>query len=114
MWALHLLRDPQREFLASVFLYLELVPKAIFHKRQLEQRFYEAYFARTEWCRDTEAITTLAIAECQDRGLGAIDGLHTAAAHLLRADELVTTESPRKSIHRSHLVQVTCLFPLAG
>jgi hypothetical protein len=39
-----------------------------------------------------------------------MDALHLAAAHLLKADELITTEKPGKSIHRSSLVKVVYLF----
>ena len=52
----------------------------------------------------------LARVECETRGLGAMDALHTAAAHLLDADEFLTTERPRKAIHRSALVKVVYLF----
>ena len=42
--ALELLKDPNREFVASPFLKLEVLPKAIFNQRTLEVEFYEAYF----------------------------------------------------------------------
>jgi hypothetical protein len=43
-------------------------------------------------------------------GLGAMDALHLAAAHLSHADEFVTTEKPDKAIYRSSLVNVVYLF----
>ena len=39
-----------------------------------------------------------------------MDSLHIAAAHLLGADEFVTTEKPGKSIYRTSLVKVIYLF----
>jgi len=39
-----------------------------------------------------------------------MDSLHIAAAHLLDAEEFITTEKPEKSIHRSSLVKVVYLF----
>jgi hypothetical protein len=39
-----------------------------------------------------------------------MDSLHLAAAHLLKADEFITTEKPGKSIHRSSLVKIVYLF----
>ena len=39
-----------------------------------------------------------------------MDSLHFANAHLLKADEFITTEKPNKSIHRSSHVTVVCLF----
>ena len=39
-----------------------------------------------------------------------MDALHIAAAHLLGADEFITTERPGKSIYRTSLVRVLYLF----
>jgi hypothetical protein len=39
-----------------------------------------------------------------------MDALHLAAAHLLKADEFITTERPGKSIYRSALVKIVYLF----
>ena len=39
-----------------------------------------------------------------------MDSLHVAAAHLLKADEFITTEKPKKSIYRSGLIKVVYLF----
>ena len=47
--ALAMLRDPGRQFLTSPFLHLEVVPKAVFNKNRLEERFYEIYFRNAEW-----------------------------------------------------------------
>jgi hypothetical protein len=43
-------------------------------------------------------------------GVSAMDSLHLAAAHLLRADDFITTENPQKSIYRTSLVKVNYLF----
>ena len=86
------------------------MPKTIFHRRRLEQSFYQTYFEGAHWCEYTPALVHLARKECENSGLGAMDGLHTAAAHLLEAEELITTEKPRKSIYRSGLVRVVYLF----
>jgi len=59
---------------------------------------------------DLQSILRLASRESARSGLGAMDALHLAAARLLRADELVTTEKPTKSIHRSSLVNVVYLY----
>ncbi len=39
-----------------------------------------------------------------------MDALHVAAAALLKADELVTVEKPRKSIYRARAVRVRYLY----
>ena len=108
--ALAALQDPGRKFLASPFLHLEVVPKAEFYKNRLEERFYRTYFSNAQWLNDAGAIVELARKECAKSGLNAMDALHVAAAHLLRADEFITTEKPTKSIHRTSLVKIVYLF----
>jgi hypothetical protein len=53
---------------------------------------------------DLPAILTIGETEAARSGIGPMDSLHIAAAHLLRAGEFITTEKPKKSIHRSSLV----------
>jgi len=108
--ALETLEDPHRKFLTSAFVHLELVPKAIFHKKRLERTFYDEYFNTAEWFRDLDKIEAAAQLEAAKSGLSAMDALHLAAAYLSRADEFVTTERPEKPIHRSSLVKVGHLF----
>jgi hypothetical protein len=97
-------------FLTSPFVQLELVPKAILHKKRLEKAFYDEYFNAAEWCREFHKIEDLAQIEAARLGLAAMDALHLAAAHLLRADEFITTERPEKPIYRSLLVDILYLF----
>jgi hypothetical protein len=53
---------------------------------------------------------TIADEQARQYGLGALDAFHIAAAYLLGADELVTTEKPRKPMYRSQLVRVIYLY----
>jgi hypothetical protein len=76
----------------------------------LERAFYERYFESASWFRDLDKIEAAAQIESAQCGLGAMDGLHVAAAYLSGADELVTTEKPEKAIHRCSLVKVVYLF----
>jgi hypothetical protein len=108
--ALEILEDPDRVFLTSPFVRLEMLPKAIFNKQVNETRFYEQFFARAEFVTDLMAIFNLGEEEAARSGVGSMDSLHIAAAHLLKADAFVTTERPTKSVHRSSLVKVVCLF----
>jgi predicted nucleic acid-binding protein len=80
--ALRFLEDPDRVFLTSPFVHLEVVPKAIFFKKRLERAFYEAYFKKAVWFREVHKIEAVAQAEAAKAGLGAMDALHLAAAHL--------------------------------
>ncbi len=48
--------------------------------------------------------------EANRHGLNAMDALHIAAAYLLDADELITTERPQKPLYRNGLVPVIWLY----
>jgi hypothetical protein len=108
--ALRFLEEPNRIFLTSPFVHLEVVPKAVFFKKQMERSFYDRYFANAVWYREVDKIEVAAHTEAAKAGLGAMDAVHLAAAHLSRADEFITTEKPDKAIHRSSLVKVVYLF----
>ena len=104
------LEDPGRLFLTSPFVRLEVLPKAIFNKQADEARFYERFFARAVVATDIKAILTLGEKAAANSGVGSMDSLHIAAAHLLKADVFITTERPGKSIYRTSLVKVIYLF----
>lgn len=97
--ALSILDDPNRQFVSSIFLKLEVLPKAVYHKNTSEVEFYEAVFdAVTDWAESKDEIIETGYKEALAYGLAALDALHVAAAVILEADELVTTE---KAISRS-------------
>ncbi len=107
MRALTLLFDPRRDFASSVFVKLEVLPKAIWARNHPEQQFYEFFFnAVSRWPDDNDAVIAQAEMEARKVGLGGMDALHVAAAVLLGADELVTIEKPTKSIHRAQSIKV--------
>ena len=108
--ALAVLKDPGRVFLSSPFVRHEVCPKALFNKRQQEFRFYREYFQRAVMFNDVRLVLERASRESASSGVGAMDSIHIAAAHLLKADEFITTEMPKKSIHRTSLVKVIYLF----
>ncbi len=105
-----ILRDDNRVFLASPFVRHEVSPKALFNKQDVEYRFYQSYFRQATFYDDLKSILSHASKESAKSGVGAMDSLHIAAAHLLSADEFVTTERPGKSIYRTSLVKVVYLF----
>ena len=108
--ALRMLEDPDRVFLCSPFVHLETSPKALFNKRSGEHRFYQKYFRRAAITNHFKLILGHGFREAARAGVGPMDALHLASAHLLKADEFITTEKPSKSIHRSSLVKVVYLF----
>ena len=110
--AMQILDDPEREFAASPFLRLEVLPQAVFNKREAEVGFYEAFFsAVSKWATDLPAITDAALREASACGVEAMDALHVAAAASVGAVELVTAEKPTRSIHRARAVKVVTIHP---
>ncbi|HUJ21780.1 MAG TPA: PIN domain-containing protein [Bryobacteraceae bacterium] len=106
--ALTIIQDPARLFIASDFLYLELMPKPTYFRNQPELEFLREYFnTRTSlWVTDVAEMTKVARNEAERCGLAAMDALHLAAAYLAGAGELLTIEKRGKAIHRSSLVRV--------
>jgi predicted nucleic acid-binding protein len=111
--AMKILDDPDREFVASPFLKLEVLPKAVYEKRQAEVEFYETFFnAVTFWAESVNEIAKNAYIEACKSGLNAMDALHVAAAISAGAEELITTEKPEKSIHRVDSINIFSIRPL--
>ena len=110
--ALRVLSDPERFFIASPFLALELLPKAIYHQNAAEVEFYRTYFDTVQlWINDADATVRIALDESERAGLNAMDALLVAAAALGEAEEFYTLESTEKPIHRTNLVHVIHLQP---
>ena len=108
--ALNVLADPQRSFASSNFLWLEVFPKAIFHRRLDEVDFYEEYFESvSRWPDDPAPVVTRAREEASRHGLSAMDAIHVATATLLGAEELVTTEKPGRPMHRTTAIAIRTL-----
>lgn len=110
--ALRILRDSNREFASSIFLKLEVLPKAIYNQGTAEAEFYEGYFELVAyWATNIEQIIEVAYIESAQSGLGAMDALYIAAAVSVNATEFVTYEKPEKSIYRTKSIQVVCIRP---
>ncbi len=108
--AVDLLEDPERQFVASAFLRLEVLPKAIYYRQAEEIVLYRRFFERVvAWADPNDEIVAIAEQEAAAYGLNALDSLHVASAIMLNADELVTTEGQRKPIHRVERVRVASL-----
>ena len=108
--ALAVLNDPQREFASSEFVKLEVLPKAVWVRNQAELAFYERFFnGVSHWPDNNDDVIARAHFEAAAYGLGTVDALHIAAAALLGVAELVTIETPTKSIHRTRSIRVVTL-----
>ena len=107
--ALSILDDERRVFLSCPFLDFELLPHVIRNKRYKQQTFFETYLAKTERTEDLDMIFRVAFREASRSPVSGMDALHVAAAHLLKADEFITTEKPGKAIYKNGLVPVVYL-----
>ena len=111
--ALNILDDPEREFVSSVFVKLEVLPKAMYYKQSIEQEFYTTFFENVaQWADNYANTIQAAYQEACDTGINALDALHVAAAASLHADELITTERSVKPIHRATSVKVVSLHTM--
>ncbi len=111
--ALAVLDDPDREFVASSLLKLELLPQPTFHRRSAELEFFGAFFdAVHQWQTVNEALVTLALREASRLTLDAVDALHVAAAQSQAVAEFITTEKLGKPIHKVTAFKVIALSAL--
>lgn len=101
MRTLSVLGDSSREFAASRFLKLEVLPIPFKYRRRKESAFYERFFAGiTVWVDDDSVIQPAYDLACQ-HGLGAVDALHIAAA--IAADaEFISAEKPTKPLYGAY------------
>lgn len=110
--ALGILTDSNLKFASSIFVKLEVLPKAIYNQQTEEVEFYQEFFQGVSyWATDIDKIISSAEEEASQSGLGAMDALHIAAAISVGAIEFVTTERPEKSIHRTQSIKVTSIYP---
>ncbi len=110
--AMEVLDDPEANFASSIFVQLEVLPKPRYHKSRAEVAFYETFFDQVAaWATPEEQLIRTAYEEATRAGLDAMDALHVASAASVSATELVTSEHPRKPLHRATLVPVRSIVP---
>jgi predicted nucleic acid-binding protein len=98
--ALLILESPEREFVASEFLRMEVLPFAQYFQRAREIHFYKTFFNRvTKWA-DTGALLPAAFQISSEDCVGVLDALHIAAAQQFDA-EFISAERTTKPIYRA-------------
>ncbi len=108
--ALTILEDPNRLLIVSDALWLEVMPKAIYHGQQEERAFYESVFDRAEHQPWQLELLSSAKFLAQSYGLAAMDAIHLATAVTARADEFVSGEKPGKPMFRVREVHAWSLW----
>jgi hypothetical protein len=105
--ALSFLYDPLREYVTSDYVRIELIPKCVFHKNDVERQFYEKFFrSSTMRVPSSDELLAFAIEEGGRTGISGIDAIHVACALVAEAEELVTTEKATKPIHNARGIRV--------
>ena len=107
--ALAILDDPEREFVSSFFIRLEVIPKPSYFNRESELSFYNNFFDAVAIWADPKGILDHAFSTACTFGLSVVDSLHVAAALSAGATESVTTELPTKPLHRVTDIRVTTI-----
>jgi len=110
--AISVLDDPNRVFVASEYLKMELIPKATFHKSMAEFDVYMAYFeSATSLVNFDSKHYEQALALACKYGLAAFDSLHLNAALISSCDEFITTERPTSPLFRVPGIRILTLSP---
>lgn len=106
------LNDPLREYVTSDYVKVELFPKCLYHKNNLELAFYQSFFNSTPIVvSNDDSLLALAINEGARTGISGIDAIHVACALVAGATELITSERSTKPIHRANGIKVISINP---
>jgi predicted nucleic acid-binding protein len=112
--ALEILDDPEREFVSSAFVRLELAPTGR-NGHPDQALFYEEFFGAVgTWSDDHDSIIQAAIAEVTHHPIAPLDALHISAAVSAGAEELVNTERPDRGINQTRLISVASIYRVVG
>lgn len=108
--AMEIIDDPDRDFIVSDYLKLEVIPQPTYHRRQEEIEFMEEFFQAAAFqALPSPDITTQALELACRYGLHPLDALHAGTAVVWQADELVTLEKPDKPLGRVKEIKVVSL-----
>jgi predicted nucleic acid-binding protein len=110
--ALPFLFDPEREYVTSDYVRLEVIPQATYNKRDDEVAFYETFFRTAiRHIPTSKSLLDLAVELGCMTGVTGIDAIHVACAIFAGAEELVTAERLTKPIHRTTAIKVVSINP---
>lgn len=107
---MEVLDDPDRTFVSSDYVRLEVLPKAVYYSNNEEAEYYRAFFESvSRWTQPSPNLAKRALDLACQFGLGARDALHVAAAEREGVEELVTSERRTKPLFRVTMLQVTSI-----
>ncbi|MBI2803129.1 MAG: PIN domain-containing protein [Gammaproteobacteria bacterium] len=99
--AFAILDDPDREFVSSGYLELEILPKPIYRNRSAEVEFMRTYLAGVvQRVGASDAVVTKALEVATAHDLASMDALHIACCYAANVAEFVTVEKRTKPFFR--------------
>jgi predicted nucleic acid-binding protein len=105
--AIRVLCDPEREFVSSLLVRLEVLPRAL---NDSELEFYETYFQQVAiWAPFDTYLLTAAIEEAQSSGVSPLEAIHLVLATATGCQELVTADKPDAPIYATKRLPVVGL-----
>lgn len=113
LWARTVLDDPQRRFVVSDLVRLEVLPKPIFYRQSLELAYMQTILASAEDVPIDAGVIRQALDLATRHDINPLDALHLAAAMRAGVDELLTFERPEKPLCRQTEVRVISLYALS-
>lgn len=103
----NLLADPNRTFVSSDALKIEVFPKPTFFRETYSTLLLKNFFSIcVKHIPINQNLYKKAYTEACQSGLSGMDALHIVSAHEAGADELITTEKITKAIYQTNLVKV--------
>ena len=106
-----ILDDPNREFVVSRFLALELIPKPTFNRRQEEIAFMNDYLRNSGTnVESSEHVVIQALELAGKYDLHPVDALHASCCVEARVDDFLTTEKDTKPLFRIKLFNIKSLL----
>jgi len=110
--ALEILDDPNREFVVSDYLRLEILPKPSYYRREEEIAFMKTVLDNSvQTVESTLELTTEAIQFASRYDLSPMDALHVASAFIGDVDELITLEKSTSPLCRVKEIQIVSINP---
>jgi len=108
--AIQVIDDPDREFIVSDYLKLEIVPQPTFHSRHEEIEFMQTFLdSASLYMKPNGSVIDQALTLACKYSLGAMDALHAGTAVVAQADIMITNEKPEKPLCQVKEIKVVSL-----
>ena len=101
--------DPQRRFVVSPFVELELLPTPMRTGRADQLKFYREFLTKAEWIVDLKKIVEETFEVLLETSMPLADALHVGAASAADCDELLTAERPGRAMFANRRVKVVSI-----